>query len=72
MIIPDRMTIDRSRLMIDYSQINHLWLNIQEIFPERIANQVNRRVRMHEFVYKICKTRGYFLCRLIHIILLHL
>ena len=34
-----------------------VWLKIQEIFPEGVANQVNKRVRMHEFVYKICKSR---------------
>ena len=40
----------------------HLWFKIQEIFPEGAAHQVNKRVRMHEFVYKICKSRGkYFL-----------
>ena len=30
-------------------------------FPEGVANQVNKRVRMHEFVFKICKSRGKYL-----------
>ena len=29
----------------------HLWFKIQEIFPEGVANHVNKRVRMHEFVF---------------------
>ena len=37
-------------------------LKIKEIYPERVANQVNKGVSMHEFVYKIGKSRGkYFL-----------
>ena len=27
----------------------HLWLKIQEIFPEGVANNVNKRVRTKEF-----------------------
>lgn len=36
----------------------HLCLENQELFSERIANQIDKRMRMHEFVYKICMTRG--------------
>ena len=54
----------------------HLWFKIQEIFPEGVAYQVNKRVRIHEFVYKICKSRGkyflYFLTKGRLIYILHL
>ena len=53
---------DVPRCLSYYIEIIHLWLKIQEIFPEGVANHVNKRVHMHEFVYKICKSRGkYFL-----------
>ena len=60
MLMNDKIMFDR------YYCINrdfiHLWLEIQEIFPEGVANHVNKLMRMHEFVYKICKSRGkYFL-----------
>ena len=43
-------------------EINPPLVKIQEIFPKRVANLVNKRVSMHKFVYKICKSRGkYFL-----------
>ena len=49
-------------LRIKQIEINPHMLKIQEIFPERVAIQVHKRVRMHEFVYKISKSRGkYFL-----------
>ena len=47
---------------MNIKRLIHLRLKIQEIFPKRIANLVNKRVRMYEFVCKICKTLGkYFL-----------
>ena len=36
----------------------HLKFKIQEIFPERVANQVNIQVQMHKYDYMICKSRG--------------
>ena len=37
-------------------------IKYRQIFSERVANQVNKRVHMHEFVFKICESRGkYFL-----------
>ena len=38
--------------------IGALRVNIREIFPKRVANQVNKQVRMHKFVYTICKSLG--------------
>ena len=38
-------------------EINPPLVKIQEIFPEGVANHVNKRVHMHEFVYKICKSQ---------------
>ena len=57
---------NQSQMKILYAMktknIIYLWFKIQEIFPEGVANQVNKGVCMHEVVYKICKFRGkYFL-----------
>ena len=46
------------KLMIMTKRKIQLPFKVREIFPEIVANQVNNRVRMHEFVYMICRSRG--------------
>ena len=39
----------------------HLEFKIQEIFTERVKNPINKRLQWHDFVYKICKSKGEYI-----------
>ena len=38
-------------------RLTHPYFKIQELFPERVAVQLNKQVGKHKFVYMICKTQ---------------